>query len=104
MVKYIIQNLAVYGYVYQSNSWQIVSWMPQVANLIPNEVKADNNIFTQTEQITNEVTQKVTNNTFNIPPLSLNNVQFIPDNYPCFESPLCLKFGFPDGSDSEGSA
>ncbi|MBO6041916.1 hypothetical protein J6P52_01905 [bacterium] len=48
--------------------------MPQVANLIPNEVKADNNIFTQTEQITNPVTQKATNNTFNIPPLSLNNV------------------------------
>ncbi|MBQ5492630.1 MAG: hypothetical protein IIT78_01985 [Mycoplasmataceae bacterium] len=76
-VKYIIQNLAVYGYLYQSNSWQIVSWMPQVANLIPYEVKADNNIFTQTEQITNEVTQKATNNTFNIPPLSLNNVSLV---------------------------
>ena len=22
--------------------------------------------------------------------------QFIPDNFPCFESPLCLKLGFPE--------
>ena len=55
-VKYIIQNLAVYGYVYQANAWQIVSWMPQVQNLFPNAVKADNNVFSVTKQV-NEMTQ-----------------------------------------------
>ena len=73
-VKYIIQNLAVYGYVYQSNNWQIVSWMPQVADLVPNEIQADNDIFTTTAQITNPVVQKQTNNAFGaFPTLSLNN-------------------------------
>ncbi|MBQ5543664.1 MAG: transglutaminase domain-containing protein, partial [Mycoplasmataceae bacterium] len=55
-VKYVIQNLAVYGYVYQANAWQIVSWMPQVQNLYANAVTADNNIFTSTKQV-NEMTQ-----------------------------------------------
>ena len=73
-VKYIIQNLAIYGYVYQSNAWQIVSWMPQVANLIPNDVVAKNNIFTTNQTISNPVTQKQTYNSFSIPTLSLNNV------------------------------
>ena len=74
-VKYIIQNLAVYGYVYQSNTWQIVSWMPQVADLIPNEIQPDNNIFTSTQQIINPVVQKQTNNSFGaFETVSLNNV------------------------------
>ena len=73
-VKFIIQNYAVYGYVYQSNSWQVVSWMPQVANLVKNEVRSDNNIFTSVQSTSDPVTQKPTNNNFSFRPVSLNNV------------------------------
>ncbi|MBO6021508.1 hypothetical protein J6P59_02035 [bacterium] len=48
--------------------------MPQVANLIPNDVVAKNNIFTTNQTISNPVTQKQTYNSFSIPTLSLNNV------------------------------
>ena len=64
-VKYIIQNLAVYGYVYHANAWQIVSWMPQVQNLYANAVQPDNDIFTTYQEV-NQITQLPTPNSVNI--------------------------------------
>ena len=79
-VKYIIQNLAVYGYVYQSNCWKIVSWMPQVANAFSNEVKSDNHIFTSNQTISNEVSpSQPFNNSFTFLNYSLNYAK-IQDN------------------------
>ncbi|MBQ5492495.1 MAG: leucine-rich repeat protein, partial [Mycoplasmataceae bacterium] len=71
-VKYVIQNLAVYGYVYQSNCWKIVSWMPQVASAFSNEVKSDNHIFTVNQNISNPVNQPATTSNFTFQQLSLN--------------------------------
>ena len=62
-VKYIIQNLAVYGYVYGANRWQIVSWMPQVANLFANAVTSNNNIFNTVDN-SNTVAQRKTSSSF----------------------------------------
>ena len=62
-VKYIIQNLAVYGYVYGGNRWQIVSWMPQVANLFANAVTSNNNIFNKVDN-SNTITQRKTSSSF----------------------------------------
>ncbi|MBO6042094.1 hypothetical protein J6P59_06940 [bacterium] len=48
--------------------------MPQVANLVKNEVRSDNNIFTSIQSTSDPVTQKPTNNNFSFRPVSLNNV------------------------------
>ena len=62
-VKYIIQNLAVYGYVYGGNRWQVVSWMPQVQNLYNNAVSSDDYVFNKPSN-SNSITQRRTSPDF----------------------------------------
>ena len=71
-VKYVIQNLAVYGYVYNANSWEIVSWMPQVENAYPNAVKEDDKIFTNVAKY-NQITQHPTSASYGAETPFLNN-------------------------------
>ena len=99
-VKYIIQNLAVYGYVYGANSWQIVSWMPQVENAFPNAVRQDNYIFNTVAKY-NSITQRPTSTSYSASLPFLGNASLLDTAIANVSwGSICQAYGFEPQSNS----